>query len=141
MNCKCNESGKSASDVTEQSKEMNCGSRHMVNCQNCGHTFALIGASCDELGWCTNCPKCKGSFDIDLPNDSNELQDLLGYIRAAEIMFTENGYWEVHFRCGSDTRDPLYTDSHCRKCPKEGCHMHTALMDAEKLLDGEALND
>ena len=37
-----------------------------VKCLQCGHNFKFNGASCDENGWHTNCPKCDGSFDIDI---------------------------------------------------------------------------
>ena len=38
----------------------------MVKCLNCEHEFILSGLSHDELGWHTACPKCGGSFDVDI---------------------------------------------------------------------------
>ena len=35
-------------------------------CLNCGHEFEFKSASKDNLGWCTTCPNCNGSFDIDI---------------------------------------------------------------------------
>ncbi|HEY8805115.1 MAG TPA: hypothetical protein VIM42_08445 [Clostridium sp.] len=37
-----------------------------LKCMNCGHEFQLENYSIDELGYCTTCPECDGSFDIDL---------------------------------------------------------------------------
>lgn len=39
-------------------------------CEHCGHAFEGT-ISLDELGWHTACPKCEGSFDVDvyLPHD------------------------------------------------------------------------
>ena len=38
----------------------------MVKCLNCGHEFVLNKLSRDKLGWHTACPKCNGSFDVDI---------------------------------------------------------------------------
>ena len=37
-----------------------------VKCLQCGYEFKFNGASCDENGWHTICPKCDGSFDVDI---------------------------------------------------------------------------
>ena len=37
-----------------------------VKCLQCGYEFELESASNDELGWHTTCPKCEGSFDINI---------------------------------------------------------------------------
>lgn len=37
-----------------------------IKCLQCGHEFIFTGASKDELGWHTSCPKCTGSFDVDI---------------------------------------------------------------------------
>ena len=35
-------------------------------CPDCGEYIPVLSADKDELGWHTSCPKCKGSFDIDV---------------------------------------------------------------------------
>lgn len=40
--------------------------RKIVTCLNCGEVFEFTNASNDEMGWHTSCPKCEGSFDIDI---------------------------------------------------------------------------
>jgi hypothetical protein len=35
-----------------------------VECLDCGHTQELNGWSLDELGYCTTCEECDGSYDI-----------------------------------------------------------------------------
>jgi len=35
-------------------------------CPDCGEYIPVLSADKDELGWHTSCPKCKGSFDIDI---------------------------------------------------------------------------
>ena len=42
-----------------------------VICLQCGHEFELIKSYQDNLGCFTVCPKCDGSFDIDI--ESTEL--------------------------------------------------------------------
>ena len=37
-----------------------------LNCLHCGHEFDGT-ISKDKLGWHSNCPKCSGSFDVDVP--------------------------------------------------------------------------
>ena len=37
-----------------------------LKCLNCGHEFDG-SISKDELGWHSSCPKCEGSFDVDVP--------------------------------------------------------------------------
>lgn len=37
-----------------------------IKCLQCGYEFEFNGASKDDLGWHTTCPKCDGSFDIDI---------------------------------------------------------------------------
>ena len=37
-----------------------------LKCLNCGHEFDG-SISKDELGWHSGCPKCNGSFDVDVP--------------------------------------------------------------------------
>jgi hypothetical protein len=112
--------GKLVSATPEQCVKQEYSNPKNITCLHCEHEFALKGASCDDLGWCTVCPECEGSFDAELPHDSEKLQELLGYIRAAEIKADENGGYYVQFRCNPDTRDTtLYTDEDCRKCPKE----------------------
>jgi len=100
--------------------------------------FGLAEAFCGELGWHTTCPKCKRSFDVDLPNDSELLRDLLGYIRATIIVYTDDGCHEVYFRCDPDMSNPaVFNLANCQGCPKAGCHKFATLNDAEKILCGE----
>lgn len=40
--------------------------RKIVTCLNCGEVFNLTSASNDEMGWHILCPKCEGSFDVDI---------------------------------------------------------------------------
>jgi len=75
---------------------------------------------------------------VNLPNDSEALQELLGYIRASKILYTADGCYEVYFKCDPDMSNPtIFSEVDCQECQKEGCHMHTALMNAKKILSGE----
>jgi len=113
-------------------------SNHKVTCINCGNVFGLAEAFRDELGWHTTCPKCKRSFDMDLPNDSELLRYLLGYIRTIRIAHTESGCYTIYFRCDPDMSSPtIFSQADCQACPKAGCHKFAALNDAEKILCGE----
>lgn len=38
-----------------------------LKCLQCGHEFEG-SISKDKLGWHSSCPKCQGSFDVDIPN-------------------------------------------------------------------------
>lgn len=109
-----------------------------LQCPNCGHNFMWGSANCDELGWHTSCPICQGSFDIDLPNGSEHLQEHFDYCRV-DTVINEKGYLTTRYHCdpelfGSDTYDTV--DS-CNLCRKQGCHIHTAAQDAEMFLNGE----
>lgn len=55
-------------DTWDKAREicLNLADEMIVKCLQCGHEFELQGASRDTLGWCTTCPKCGGSFDIDI---------------------------------------------------------------------------
>ena len=37
-----------------------------VSCLHCEHEFVLESLERDKLGWHTGCPKCEGSFDVDI---------------------------------------------------------------------------
>jgi len=121
-----------------EESEMQREPTHKVTCLNCANTFGLVEAFSDEMGWYTTCPKCTGSFDVILPNDSDILRGLLGYVRATKIVYTADGCYEVYFICDPNMSNPIvHSEVDCQECPKEGCHKHTALMDAEKTLCGE----
>lgn len=57
-----------------------------IKCLHCGHEFEFNGASKDDLGWHTSCPKCEGSFDIDIDTVVDDVLEQMGKY--------ENGYGE-----------------------------------------------
>ena len=57
-----------------------------IECLQCGHEFEFNGASKDDLGWHTTCPKCSGSFDIDIDMVVDDVLEQMGKY--------ENGYGE-----------------------------------------------
>lgn len=52
-----------------------------VTCLQCWYRFKLKKVYCDDMGDFTVCPKCKGSFDIDLDQETkNKLKENKKYI-------------------------------------------------------------
>lgn len=45
----------------------------IVECLQCGHSFELKRIYNDDLGNFTVCPKCEGSFDIELTEEGKHL--------------------------------------------------------------------
>lgn len=76
----------------------------------------------------SECEKC------DKPCPTYTVYDMLAEYCAGSNELSENG--EYRFKCCS-MDDGYITHSECEKCPKNGCHMCSAAMDAEKVLSGE----
>ena len=52
-----------------------------VTCWQCWHAFKLRKIYCDDIGYFAVCPKCKGSFDIDLDEETkNQLKEKITYV-------------------------------------------------------------
>lgn len=74
-----------------------------LKCLQCGHEFDGF-ASCDKFGWHSLCPKCGGSFDVDIREGRTFMSDeFCGVLRqmicklvkdnymTAEVVLTDEG--------------------------------------------------
>lgn len=110
---------------------------HNVKYLQCGQEFKFTSASHDGYGWHASCPKCDSSFDIDLPNYSEELQGLFDCCRVTGV-YEDKGVLAVKYRCDSDdtsTYDTTANDAEmilnggeedciqlCDSCDNDGCN-------------------
>lgn len=62
-----------------------------VQCLQCGHEFEMTEYYHDELGHFTVCPKCDGSFDVDI----DELYDEFVEATADENGEVDNNYFQI----------------------------------------------
>ena len=109
-----------------------------ITCSHCGHDFTLSHLQKEDEAWQVRCPLCEYSTVFALPNNSATLQKMFAYCRVECITY-KCGCWHVKYRC--DTSAPpersLQSVSLCGSCRRVGCHIHTAAIDCELLLDGE----
>ena len=61
-----------------------------MKCLQCGYEFEFMGASEDNLGWHTTCPKCEGSFDIDI---DEVFIDLMEKTKSLVDFIHDNWHW------------------------------------------------
>ena len=66
-----------------------------VICLQCGHEFELTGVCNDELGWHTTCPKCGGSFDVEMNEETLMLviEDAKRYCKGELELDLIDGVW------------------------------------------------
>lgn len=109
-----------------------------VTCSHCGHDFALCQVQSGADGWHVRCPICTHTTAFTIPNDSETLRKMLAYCRVKR-MTQKGGHWYVEYRCDTSApaEKPLDSVALCNFCHRTGCHIHTAAIDCEALLDGE----
>ena len=68
-----------------------------VICLQCGHEFELTGVCNDELGWHTTCPKCDGSFDVEINEETLMLviEDAKRYCKGELELDLNDDVWEA----------------------------------------------
>ena len=92
-----------------------------VKCLHCGHEFELESVSNDSLGWYTTCPKCEGSFDVDLDDKfcRNKVQtmwenilEMLPHQPRSFDTSEDTGYWTngSEILCSSELEREIIAD-------------------------------